>query len=87
MNFASSRQYYPSSLRDSPAYLGITTTTFEALFSITRTASTTYSLTGSMNGSTISATDVADQGWDNYNRIFIRDGGSTIPASKWTMFP
>lgn len=59
----------------SPAYVGITTSTFEGIYSITRTASTTYSLTASMNGSTISATDVADQGWDNYNRIFIRNGG------------
>ena len=60
-----------------PAYAAIGTSTFTASFSITRTAATTYSLAGNVNGSGFTATDTAGNGWDNYSRIFLNNGNQT----------
>ena len=58
------------------AVTSISTSVYTASFAITRTATNTYSYFGDVNGSTLSATGIVG-GFDNYNRIFIRNGSPT----------
>jgi len=52
----------------------ITTNVYTASFSITRTATDTYTYFGDINGQTLTATNIVG-GFDNYNAIVIRNAG------------